>query len=314
MAATDVTFEPDQMLVSLLRELETRGYHFVMPTPSTHAQVRKRRPASDADILRDIFGWSRPFRAEQTPPALLTLMNQAGVLEQTADGDLRAKVRVSSVGERLYIHSAPTNDEDAVFLGPDSYRYVRFLHQQLDARPAIRSGLDIGVGAGVGALTLAASCPHALVQGSDINPKALHYLRANARAAGLDVKAVEASGVPTGDETFDFICSNPPYIADETGRTYRDGGDDLGAALALDWARQALPRLSERGCFALYTGSAIVRGKDHVRERLEALANSAGMALAYDEIDPDVFGGTLRQPAYREVERIAAIGAVIAAI
>ncbi|QYF87079.1 methyltransferase [Brevundimonas sp. PAMC22021] len=302
----------EEALVSLLRELKAEDYRFIMPTPSTHGRVRRRRDAVDADVLRDVFGWSRPFRAEQMPEPLLHLMKQADVLRAAENDRLCATIRVSSVDERLHAHSAPTNDEDAVFLGPDSYRYVRLLHQELGRRPAIRSGLDVGAGAGVGALTLAASAPDARVQGSDINPKALRCLRANALAAGLDVEAVEGSGV-AGTGAFDLICSNPPFIADDTGRTYRDGGEDLGAALALDWARQALPRLTDGGRFILYTGSAIVSGEDRVRDALQALANDADMTLAYEEIDPDIFGGTLSQPAYSEVERIAAVGAVITA-
>ena len=302
----------EDALVRLLRELGGRGYRFVTPTPSTHSKVRRRMDAQDADLLRDVFGWSRPFRAEQMSDPLLRLMEEADGLEPAGDDRLRATIRVSSLDERLYVHSAPTNDKDAVFLGPDSYRYVRLLHRELGRRPPIRSGLDIGAGAGVGALTLAASAPEARVLGSDINPKALRYLRANARAAELQVEAVEGSGA-AGDGAFDLICTNPPFIADDAGRTYRDGGEDLGAALALDWARQALPRLTDGGRFILYTGSAIGRGEDRVRDALQALASGAGMTLSYEEIDPDIFGGTLNLPAYSEVERIAAVGAVIGA-
>ena len=67
------------------------------------------------------------------------------------------------------------------------------------------------------------------------------------------------------------------------------------------------------GRFLLYTGSAIVAGRDGVREALAALAEARGLGLVYEEIDPDVFGGMLRQDAYRDVERIAAVGAVLTA-
>jgi hypothetical protein len=36
----------------------------------------------------------------------------------------------------------------------------------------------------------------------------------------------------------------------------------------------------------------------------------AGCELRYSELDPDVFGEQLSQPAYREAERIAVVGAV----
>lgn len=62
----------------------------------------------------------------------------------------------------------------------------------------------------------------------------------------------------------------------------------------------------------LYTGSAILDGG--VDQRAHALAEAAaaaGCTLRYAELDPDIFSGELRRDAYRDVERIAAVGAVI---
>jgi methylase of polypeptide subunit release factors len=219
---------------------------------------------------------------------------------------------VSTVDGRLHLHSAPTRDPDAVFLGPDSYRYVRFLRQVIGDSPAFGTALDIGVGAGVGALTLAALAPAARVTGSDINERALRLARLNSLHAGTPLILKHCSGVPAPG-AFDIICANPPYIAGRAKRAYRDGGDQLGAALALEWVRDGVRRLSEGGRFLLYTGSAIVAGRDGVREALLRIAEEQGLHLSYEEIDPDVFGGTLRQDAYRDVERIAAVGAVLTA-
>lgn len=72
-------------------------------------------------------------------------------------------------------------------------------------------------------------------------------------------------------------------------------------------------RLAPAGRFLLYTGGAIVAGRDGLQESLVPIADEAGVDLAYEEIDPDVFGGMLRRPACREVERIAAVGAVLTA-
>ena len=96
-------------------------------------------------------------------------------------------------------------------------------------------------------------------------------------------------------------------------RTYRDGGGDLGTRLAVDWVREAADRLAPGGRIVLYTGAPVVDGQDRVRAALSQLADQRGFTLRYDEIDPDVFGGTLRQPAYRTVDRIAAVGAVLTA-
>jgi methylase of polypeptide subunit release factors len=299
-------------LTAVLSRLEAAGYAFVTPTPGTHGRVRKRRPAGREDALRDIFGWSRPFQPALLDPDLLELLRTADVVRRTPEGLVLA-VRVSTVGARLFVHSAPTNDPDAVFLGPDSYRYVRFLRQQLAGGGDWRTGLDIGTGAGVGAVALADINPLARVIGSDVNGKALAFAGVNAAHAGAAVELSQCSGLPARPERFDVIAANPPYIAGEGDRIYRDGGDQLGAAVALDWVRQGVARLASGGRFLLYTGSAIVAGRDGVREALAAMAEEAGLRLDYEEIDPDVFGGTLGQDAYRDVERIAAVGAVLSA-
>jgi methylase of polypeptide subunit release factors len=237
-------------------------------------------------------------------------MRNAGVLEGRGSR-LRSTVRVSSVDDLLYIHSAPTSDANAVFLGPDSYRFVRFLHQVLAPVADAGVALDIGVGAGVGAMTVARFAPGFRVWGSDPNPDALRFCRVNARHAGLEVSTLLGEGLEDAPQGLDLIVTNPPYIAGEGGRLYRDGGDHHGAALALEWVREGVTRLNPGGRFVLYTGSAIVEGGDYIKQELQRLALSHGMGFSYEELDPDVFGESLRQDAYREVERIAAVGAVL---
>lgn len=299
-------------LRELLGRLRGLDYDFVTPTPSTHALVRERRTAQRETVLRDVFGWSRPFAPDLLAPDLLHLLERADVVRSSADG-LQLDVRVSVLDGRLFLHSAPGPDRDAVFLGPDSYRFARFLRQALEDHATPGAALDIGVGAGVGAATVAAACPGARVMATDVNPRALELARINLAHAALAVELVEASGLPPGPERFDLIVANPPYIAGGGGRTYRDGGDQLGAALALEWVRAGIERLAPGGRFLLYTGSAIVDGRDGVRAALAELAEARGAALDYDEIDPDVFGGMLRSEAYRDAERIAAVGAVLTA-
>lgn len=302
----------DQALLELLGRLKAAGYRFITPTPATHRLVRRRRPAHDEDFLRDIFGWSRTFLFGQLDSEVLSLIRAAGVIRER-HGELRATIRVSTVGDRLYVHSAPTDDQDAVFLGPDTYRFVRFLRATLAERADFQTALDIGTGAGVGALNVADLAPTAEVWGSDINPLAMRFARINALHAGRPLRLVEASGLPARPERFDLVVANPPYIAGSGGRTYRDGGDELGARLALDWVEAALPRLNPGGRFLLYTGSAIVAGRDGQHDALRRLAEAAGASMTYEELDPDVFGETLNQGAYCEAERIAAVGAVITA-
>lgn len=302
----------DAALAALLDQLAASRYAFVSPTPATRSLVARRRGRARPGSLRDVFGWSLPFAAGDLPEPLERLLREGGALEP--DGDvLRATVRVSTVDGRLHLHSAPGEAADAVFLGPDSYRFVRFLKEELARQPEFARAVDIGAGAGVGALALAAWSPGAEVIGTDISPPALRLMRINASHAGLAVTGVIGSGLAGQPGPFDLVVANPPYIADDAGRAYRDGGAELGAEAALSWVREAAGRLAERGRIVLYTGAPVVDGRDRVREALTALGAERGLDLRYDEIDPDIFGGTLRQPAYHEVERIAAIGAVLTA-
>jgi hypothetical protein len=71
-------------------------------------------------------------------------------------------------------------------------------------------------------------------------------------------------------------------------------------------------RLAPGGRIILYTGSAILNGGvDQFQEALRRAIGGAGCSLRYRELDPDIFPGELRRAAYADVERIAAIGAVI---
>src|SRR5690606_33133982 len=60
----------DRALLHLARELRTRGYHFITPTPLTHQRVNQRPENALAVDLPGVFGWSRPFQHELLPPLL----------------------------------------------------------------------------------------------------------------------------------------------------------------------------------------------------------------------------------------------------
>lgn len=300
----------DDALLALLRGLDAAGYDFVMPTLATHGLVARRSPRARPGDLRDIFGWTRSFVLDDLPAPFRTAVLDAEVLLPAETGRHRLSVRVSRIDGRLVLHSAASADSGAVFLGPDSYRFVRLIDEVLAAAGPVTRALDIGVGAGAGALAIAARRPAARVAGTDLNAAALRYTAVNARHAGLDVMPIHGAGLASLGGLFDLIVANPPYIAGRGGRLYRDGGDLFGAELALDWVRSALPRLTAGGRLVLYTGAPVTEGRDLVRAGLENILGD-GFTLDYSERDPDVFGGLLQGEAYREIERIAVIGAVV---
>lgn len=296
-------------LVRLGTELQELNYSFVTPTPATIA-LMNRRPGNDrARSLTDVFGWNRPFHPALVPEAVLDAMRDAGVLEQTSAG-LRSTLRVSSLAGQLYFHSAfPTLAADAVFFGPDTYRFTRQLRACVPALAGrVSRCIDVGCGAGAGAVALAAMCPSASVLAVDINPAALALTRVNAVLAGAGSVVPQHSDLLGNvDGTFDLIVANPPYLVDAAERTYRHGGGALGAGLSLSLASSAIGRLAPGGTLLLYTASAIVDGVDLLGEELARRMRRAGMIWSYDEIDPDVFNDELANPAYGDAERIAAV-------
>jgi methylase of polypeptide subunit release factors len=294
----------DDALVELLRQLDDREYRFTCITPATHARVLSR-PAPDEPGLRDIFGWNRHFLASQLDPELLRLLERSGCVEKTG-AQLRSRVRVASLGGRLFLHSSyPTSSEDSVFLGPDTYRFVRFVLAQRQELERVAWLVDMGAGSGAGGILAGAAAAIARVTLVDINPAAARLARINAIAAGAEVSVLVSDQIPRG---CDLVIANPPYMMDISHRTYRDGGAMFGGELAWRWAKEALESLVPAGTMLLYTGAAVRRGRVPLVECLQSLCTKADAALDVEEIDPDVFGEELEDPAYGEIDRIAALG------
>ncbi|MDQ6685143.1 MAG: class I SAM-dependent methyltransferase, partial [Pseudomonadota bacterium] len=221
----------------------------------------------------------------------------------------RSTLRASTLDGRLYFHSAfPTTEANAVFFGPDTYRFAAAVEAHLAAGGPVRRAVDIGCGAGPGAIVVASARPDAEVVAVDINDAALRLTTVNASLAGAaHVRACRSDLLSAVEGDFDLIVANPPYLLDPGERVYRHGGGGLGEGLSLAIADVAGSRLAPGGVLLLYTGSVIVDGVDGfgaaVLRRLEA----AGLAASYRELDPDVFGEELLEPAYAQADRIAAV-------
>ena len=303
----------DDALLTLIELLRDRDYHFVTPTPATHARVIARPDRREARSLADMLGWSLPFRLGSVDPAVEQLLKQADMLRDEAGGLWRSRIRVSSLYGCLFCHSAfPTDDSDAVFFGPDSYRFADLIIGELSDCQLGAGHLivDVGTGAGVGAIVASRMCPEAAVAMTDINPQALRFARVNAVAAGVEPFGLLTDRLEGLDGTIDLAIANPPYLSDDQERLYRHGGGLHGGKVTCDMAEFILPRLAAEGRLILYSGSAVVNGADRLWEMLNRLAAANGCGLRYREIDPDVFGEELEKTAYQEVDRIALIAAV----
>jgi len=306
----------DLTLLQLGRRLQADGYRFITPTPLTHQRVNQRDEGQVADTLRDVFGWSQPFE-----PGLLSADEQRQLQEAQVidvyDGRLKSRVRWSSLDDLLFVHSGfPTDAADSVFFGPDTYRFAQLIHAHLQQSFApIQRAVDIGCGAGVGAILIARARREAQVLAVDINPAALRLTAINAALAEVANVEVQASDVLQGTEgNFDLIVANPPYMADPAGRAYRHGGGSLGAGLSLRIVEQALNRLAPGGSLLLYTGVAMVDGRDPFFDTVVPRLDSTRFGWTYRELDPDVFGEELLNPGYQRVDRIAVVALTVTRI
>ena len=311
----------DGALLALGNALRDTGYRFTTVTPETHRRVHARAVAAGrerARDLRDVFGWTRPFEANLLPPPLLALARQADILHEEPRG-LVSRVRFSTRGEQIFVHSAyPTDATDAVFFGPDTYRFCDLIAAEV-AGQRFRRVVDVGCGSGAGGIVAAEVAREVgeVVLG-DISERALRFSRINAALAGAEMAAktvtVRSDVLAAVDGELDLVIANPPYLVDPLARAYRDGGGSFGEALALRIVYEALARLAPGGNLLLYTGVAVVDGRDVLRDAVVAACEHAGATYRYRELDPDVFGEEIEHnDAYASVERIAAVGLVVTA-
>jgi release factor glutamine methyltransferase len=293
-------------LLELGRALQRAGYSFVTVTPETHRIVNvraERLGRARARDLRDVFGWNRAFDGELLPRSLFDLLHAADALAN--DGEIfRSRVRFSSLSGKLFVHSAfPTDETDAVFFGPDTYRFCALLQRW--ARPTTRV-LDVGCGSGAGGISIATQAEQLVL--ADINGRALDFAHINAELSSVQAEVVSSDVLAGIEGDVDLVISNPPYMRDDAARVYRDGGGTHGEGLAVRIVNEALARLSKSGMLILYTGSAIVEGVDTFFRSVSPVLREHDAHFIYEELDPDVFGDELERPYYREVERIAAVG------
>ncbi len=304
--------ERDMALLALGQYLRDHNYDFTTVTPETHRCVLKRKIQPAYTELRDIFGWTRPFRLKALPEDLRKLLKTAQIVVQ--NGALaKSAVRYSTSGSNLFVHSGyPTVESDAVFFGPDTYRFLQFISNATCGHTP-RSIVDIGAGSGAAAIHLSRLFPHADVIATDINDAALRFTALNAALNGAPMIDVRYSDIAShiSNDT-DLIVANPPYLVDAGARRYRHGGGATGSDLSLRIIKEAAPRLSKNGQLLLYTGTAIIDGRDNFKIQAErALRGTPWQIREYRELDPDVFGEELNNPPYQAVDRIAVVGVTI---
>lgn len=145
--------------------------------------------------------------------------------------------------------------------------------------------LDLGVGSGAILLAILAERPAAKGLGIDVSEEALAVARDNAAALGLAGRMALLRGDWTaglGDDAFDLVVANPPYIASEVIETLEPEVRQYEPRLALDGGPDGLDAyrlLAPEILRVLKPGGrfAVEIGYDQ-KDAVEALFRDAGAA------------------------------------
>jgi len=177
------------------------------------ALARGRLPASEARLLlREILGCTAAQIVAYPERALAA--GQAGRFVELLTRRVAGEPVAYLLGEREFYGRRFGVSPAVLIPRPETELFVDLVRARVapGSAPAI---LDLGTGSGALALTLALEIPAAQVTAVDFSPSALAVARANAVALAASVRFVESDWFAALDAArFDFIVSNPPYIAE----------------------------------------------------------------------------------------------------
>ena len=105
-------------------------------------------------------------------------------------------------------------DSNVLIPRPDTETLIELCLQLIRHKPDARL-IDLGTGSGIIAITLAAECPRLRVTAVDNSTAALKIAQRNAQLNHIsDIRFLHSNWFDqVAEESFDFIVTNPPYIA-----------------------------------------------------------------------------------------------------
>lgn len=181
------------------------------------AGVDNNEAVLDTNLLaRHVLGWSRAEMLQRqedpTPDGFEEAF--AALIERRARREPAAYIR----GLQEFWSRDFEVTPDVLIPRPESELVVEELLAllPLDAPALPRRVADIGTGSGCIAVTVAAERPHVHVVATDISRPALAVARKNAERVGVSprIEFLECAYLSGTTGMFDFILSNPPYVAE----------------------------------------------------------------------------------------------------
>jgi release factor glutamine methyltransferase len=185
-------------------------------------QVRRRVPRLDARLLiQHLLGLShaqyladpdRSLSADQVEAFMSLVLRRE-----------RGEPVAYLLGEKDFYSRTFRVTADVLIPRPDTELIVTLALKRLKALTWPRV-LDLGTGSGAIAVTLACEHPETNVTAVDVSAAALAVAGGNAEALGAKVRFVESDWFSAlGDEVFDVIVANPPYVAARDPHLLQDG-------------------------------------------------------------------------------------------
>jgi release factor glutamine methyltransferase len=166
-------------------------------------------PLENRILLQHALGLSRVGLITQSERALTPdeAERLAALVRRRLDGEPIAYI----VGRREFFGLDFQVNRAVLIPRPDTELIVELALERLAPRGRL---LDMGTGSGAIAVAAAHTRKDARVTALDVSDAALEVARANAAAHGANVRFLRSDWFAAlGDEDFDVIASNPPYIA-----------------------------------------------------------------------------------------------------
>lgn len=173
-------------------------------------------------LLQQVLGVARSYLLAHPEQRLNTVQQAAydGLLRRRLQGEPIAHI----LGEREFFGLSFNVTPDTLIPRPETELLVEIALQRISDRRGCRA-LDLGTGSGAIALSIAHARPDIKVVGVDASTPALEVARENARRLGITNASFLQSDWfhALGNQSFDLIVSNPPYVA--AGDEHLNRGD-----------------------------------------------------------------------------------------
>lgn len=205
------------------------------PTPAMDAKMILKHvlDCSDADLITK---WDMPIAREDRAR-----------IEELVRRRCEKEPVAYLIGKKGFLDYEFAVGEGVLIPRPDTELLVQTLAERIG--DADRLGLEIGLGSGCISISLLKLCPGLRLRASEVSEAALAYAEQNIAALGVGdrIDAFLADLIDEKSRRYDFIVSNPPYIAEQDYarlmpdvKDYEPKGALHGGEDGLDYYRRIL--------------------------------------------------------------------------